>query len=237
MSANLPMSDSATGDLCAGYEPLDGVYDELMTPELSVRPHWRALIAALESIPASDLAKRWRLAERLRHENGLTYTIDSDADLTTRPWDLDFVPLVLDPATWQTLDRGLAQRARLLNAILADLYGPQRLLRDGDLPAVLLFATPTISALVGGSLLATGSTCTTPPPTSAAAPTGAGGSWPTGRSRRPASAMRSRTGSCWPAACRSCFAITTSSGSPATSRLGITAWSPERRGRARASRW
>lgn len=142
MSANLPMDDIATGDLCAGYAPLEGVYDELMTPELAVRPHWQALIAALGAIPASDLAKRWRLAERLRHENGLTYTIEPEADNANRPWDLDFVPLVLGPSDWQTLERGLVQRARLLNTILADLYGPQKLLSDGDLPAVLLFANP-----------------------------------------------------------------------------------------------
>lgn len=142
MSVNLPMDEITKGGLCAGYAPLDGVYDELMTPDLAVRPHWRALISALEAIPAGDLAKRWRLAERLRHENGLTYTIEPDADVTNRPWDLDFVPLVLDPSTWETLERGLMQRARLLNTILADLYGPQKLLRDGDLPAVLLFANP-----------------------------------------------------------------------------------------------
>ena len=63
MSANLPLNGRATSDLCAGYAPLDGVYDELMTPDLTVRPHWRAFIAALEAIPADDLATRWRLAD------------------------------------------------------------------------------------------------------------------------------------------------------------------------------
>lgn len=142
MSVNLPLDSTRAGDLCADYAPLDGVYDELMGPGLAVRPHWRSFVAALEAIPQADLAKRWRHAERLRHENGLTFTIEPDADGSNRPWELDFVPLVLDPADWQKLARGLSQRARLLNAILADLHGPQQLVRSGDLPAVLLYANP-----------------------------------------------------------------------------------------------
>jgi uncharacterized circularly permuted ATP-grasp superfamily protein/uncharacterized alpha-E superfamily protein len=88
-----------------------------------------------------ELAKRWRLAERLLHENGLTYTGNA-ADRSERPWDLDFVPVVIDAAEWRVLEEGLIQRAQLLNAILADLYGPQRLLRDGHLPAAVVLGNP-----------------------------------------------------------------------------------------------
>ncbi|MBL8658454.1 MAG: circularly permuted type 2 ATP-grasp protein [Rhodospirillales bacterium] len=142
MSVNLPLDSTRSANLCADYAPLEGVFDELMGADFTVRPHWRSFISALEAIPAADLATRWRQAERLRHENGLTFTIEPDEDGSSRPWDLDFVPLVLDPADWRSLERGLSQRARLLNAILADLNGPQRLLREGDLPGALLFANP-----------------------------------------------------------------------------------------------
>jgi uncharacterized circularly permuted ATP-grasp superfamily protein/uncharacterized alpha-E superfamily protein len=142
MSANLPLGGTEGGSLSAGYAPLEGVFDELMTPELTTRPHWHSFIATLDAIPRPDLAGRWRQAERLRYENGLAYAIEPDADGAGRPWDLDFVPLVLDAADWRTLERGLSQRAHLLNAILADLYGAQRLLHEGDLPAALLFASP-----------------------------------------------------------------------------------------------
>ena len=56
-----------------------------------------------------------------------------------QPWQLDPMPLVMDAATWARLEVGLAQRAELLNAMLADLYGEQRLLRDGVLPAAVVF--------------------------------------------------------------------------------------------------
>ena len=142
MSVNLPLNSTLRDDLCEGYAPLAGAHDEFMAPDLTVRPHWRSLLAALEAIAPADLARRWRHGERLRHENGLTFTIEPDADGSHRPWELDFVPLVLDASDWRSLERGLSQRARLLNAILADLHGPQALLRDGDLPAALLFANP-----------------------------------------------------------------------------------------------
>lgn len=121
------------------YVPLPGVYDEMVSRDGCLRPHWKRFIDGLQAMPDSELGKRWRLAERLLHENGLTYTVDDRSD---RPWELDFVPVVLDARDWETLERGVLQRARLLNAILADLYGPQRLLKDGHLPAAAVFANP-----------------------------------------------------------------------------------------------
>ena len=43
---------------------------------------------------------------------------------------------------WRELEAGLVQRARLLNLILGDLYGVQRLVRDGFVPAPLIYANP-----------------------------------------------------------------------------------------------
>ena len=59
-----------------------------------------------------------------------------------RPWQLDPIPLLIPPAEWRALEDGLIQRARLLDLILADLYGPQRLLERGFLPPELVFGNP-----------------------------------------------------------------------------------------------
>lgn len=48
-----------------------------------------------------------------------------------RPWRIDPVPLVLDGATFDRLAAAVAQRMRALEAVLADLYGPRQLVRDG----------------------------------------------------------------------------------------------------------
>ena len=58
------------------------------------------------------------------------------------PWHLDALPLVISATDWDTLESGLVQRSRLLDAVLADLYGPRRSVTSGVLPAQLLFAHP-----------------------------------------------------------------------------------------------
>src|SRR5262249_21213153 len=82
------------------------------------------------------------LTRRLIVENGVTYNVYADPQGTDRPWALDPIPLVLTAAEWHTIESGLAQRVRLLNALLADLYGPQRLLAEGVVPAGLVFGHP-----------------------------------------------------------------------------------------------
>ena len=124
------------------YEPTPGLFDEIQTPDGQVRPHWGVLTDSLASMGHAGLARRWREGRRLIHENGTTYNVYSDPQSTARPWPLDPVPLMMEPAEWKSIEAAIAQRAMLFNAILKDLYGPQQLLRDGRLPVELVFPNP-----------------------------------------------------------------------------------------------
>lgn len=128
------------GGLLRSYDPLPGVPDEMVTTDGQIRPHWRRFVEVLDGLPHRELSRRWRLAGRLLHENGLAYNLAPAAG--DRPWELDFVPMVLDADEWRQIETGLIQRARLLDAILADLYGPQKLLKTGALPAALVYGNP-----------------------------------------------------------------------------------------------
>jgi uncharacterized circularly permuted ATP-grasp superfamily protein/uncharacterized alpha-E superfamily protein len=79
-------------------------------------------------------------AEGLLREHDVAY-IATDTE-RKRPWHLDVFPLLVEPEDWARLTRGLVQRARLLNAIVGDLYGPQQLLKSGMIPAPMVFANP-----------------------------------------------------------------------------------------------
>jgi len=117
-------------------------YDELLDGSGGVRPHWRPLIDALAG-DSAELARRGvELARRLIIENGVTYNVYADPQGRDRPWVLDPVPLLLTAAEWQEIEAGVAQRARLLDALLSDLYGPQTLLADGTVPPQLPFGHP-----------------------------------------------------------------------------------------------
>jgi uncharacterized circularly permuted ATP-grasp superfamily protein/uncharacterized alpha-E superfamily protein len=117
-------------------------YDELLDAGGSVRAHWRPLIDALTSEGGEAVRRGVDMARRLIVENGVTYNVYADPQGRDRPWLLDPLPLLLTAAEWREIEVGVAQRARLFDALLADLYGPQALLAAGTLPAELPFGHP-----------------------------------------------------------------------------------------------
>ncbi len=124
------------------YAATSGFYDEVLGSGTQPRPHWGALSESLSAMGHQGLRRRWREGQRLIHDNGITYNVYSDPESTSRPWPLDPVPLMMDPAEWKNIEAAVIQRAMLFNSILADLYGPQRLLREKMLPAELVFPNP-----------------------------------------------------------------------------------------------
>jgi uncharacterized circularly permuted ATP-grasp superfamily protein/uncharacterized alpha-E superfamily protein len=128
----------------AVLEPADlRRYDELNDARGAMRAHWRPLIERLRADQSPDAVRRsLELTRRLIVENGVTYNVYADPQGADRPWALDPLPFVLPAAEWAVIEAGVAQRARLLNALLADLYGPQRLLAEGHVPAELPFGHP-----------------------------------------------------------------------------------------------
>jgi uncharacterized circularly permuted ATP-grasp superfamily protein/uncharacterized alpha-E superfamily protein len=142
MSLAAPNSggSSVTGRLTESYHPPAGAYDELFGEPGVLRPQWQRFFPALKALGSAELERRWEGAKRLIYENGIAYNVDADPQTLYRPWELDPVPLLISPGEWQTLSEGLVQRARLLNMVLVDLYGPQKLLSQGLVPPELVFA-------------------------------------------------------------------------------------------------
>src|ERR1700692_2608833 len=117
-------------------------YDELLDGSGVVRVHWQPLIDRLVSDGAEGVRRGVELTRRLIIENGVTYNVYADSQGRDRPWGLDPLPLLFTAAEWREIELGVAQRARLLDALLADIYGPQQLLADGPVPAELPFGHP-----------------------------------------------------------------------------------------------
>lgn len=129
-------------DFLTGYRSVEGIYDELVGPDGTIHGHWQPLLDGLRAMPEGELAQHWETALRLIRQHGVTYNVYGDPKGEQRPWELDTLPLLIPEHEWDVLERGLKQRARLMNAILADLYGPQTLLKDGILPPALVYANP-----------------------------------------------------------------------------------------------
>jgi uncharacterized circularly permuted ATP-grasp superfamily protein/uncharacterized alpha-E superfamily protein len=127
----------------AAYVPDGRRYDELLDDQGVVRGHWQPLIDQLTRDDARAVARRGlEQTRRLIVENGVTYNVYADPQGADRPWTLDPVPLLLLAQEWRAIEAGLSQRTRLLDALLADIYGPQRLLSEGLVPPDLVFGHP-----------------------------------------------------------------------------------------------
>ena len=136
-------SCECSAELVSHYQPAPGSYDEWRDENGRPRPHWQALTSYLDQLGLRELRRRQEAARRTILENGVTYNVHGDqVGEGDHPWQLDVLPWVLSAAEWRDLERGLAQRARLLNALLADLHGPQTVLHGGILPPELVFDNP-----------------------------------------------------------------------------------------------
>lgn len=128
--------------LLAGYRPLPGSQDEMVDAEGRLRPHWAPMLAALAEMGADEVGRRFKAADRHLYRSGVFYRVYDDPNGGERPWPLSHLPLVIGAQEWRALERGLIQRAQMLEAVLADLYGPGELVRSGALPAAVVAGNP-----------------------------------------------------------------------------------------------
>jgi len=128
--------------LLADYRPPAGVFDEMVTSARLLRSPWQQFIGGVNRAGATGLAQRTEQVRRLLREGGVTYNVLGTPQGPDRPWELDPLPILFDREAWQPLAEALRQRATLLNLILGDVYGPQRLVREGVLPPEAIFEHP-----------------------------------------------------------------------------------------------
>jgi len=126
-------------EILATYPHSPNRFDEMLDAEGVPRPHWAPFVDRLDSLPAETLERRRRFIRESIEADGVTYNVYQDPAGQRRHWQLELLPLILDAEEWGPLAEALAQRARLMNAILADLYGPQTLIAEGLIPPALVF--------------------------------------------------------------------------------------------------
>ncbi len=135
---------TATTELFAGYRDGEGAFDEMVDERGQRRPHWDRLATSLDRLGRDDLARSRAEARRLLDADGVTYYPGEvhPGAVGADEWRLDALPVVVSGDEWAALDRAIVQRARLLDLLLADLYGPRQLLGRGVLPPEVVFGHP-----------------------------------------------------------------------------------------------
>lgn len=120
-------SEASAGDLMAGAAS-------------DMAGRWRSMLSKLAGIGGGDFAPLQERAARQVLDLGMAFRLSGEAD--ERAWPLSPIPLLISLGEWQAIERGMAQRADLLETILADIYGPQKLVAAGDLPAPIVTGNP-----------------------------------------------------------------------------------------------
>lgn len=103
---------------------------------------WRGFFNHLGQDGLRDLNRRSAQLQRQIRDNGVTYNVYADTSGPQRPWSLELFPLIIQPQDWRHIEAGVLQRMRLLEQVLADVYGPQQLLAKGLLPPALVQGHP-----------------------------------------------------------------------------------------------
>ncbi len=135
-----PPGDTLGGRWLTAYRDQAGRGDVLHGDEGRGGRWWRTLLAGMSHISDGSLARMQDRVGRQVKELGTAFRLPGEAN--ERAWPLSAVPLLIGEDEWETIAAGIRQRAELLELTLADIYGPQSLVRNGTLPAALVAGSP-----------------------------------------------------------------------------------------------
>lgn len=122
----------ALHDWTVGYEPLPATPDELMDDAGRLTPTWKRFLDSLSESDTGEITRSFGAADRRIRDMGISYRVHGEAN--ERAWPLEHLPLIIGQDEWRDIAAGVEQRARLMEAVLADVYGPGLLAAEGALP-------------------------------------------------------------------------------------------------------
>ena len=135
----------------AGYDPA-GYFCEF-AHSAAVSECGRLISTRLDELGLEELTHRARAAEAELYNQGITFTIYSEGDAIDRILPFDVIPRLITAGDWAVIESGVRQRVQTLNLFLADVYGPQKVLKDGLVPPELVLGNANYRAEMKGLAL------------------------------------------------------------------------------------
>ncbi len=105
--------------------------DEAVRLASRPRPAYRDIVRFFSAMDPEETARRTAAKQQWTRQHGMSFVVDG----RQQDFEVDLVPRVITDHEWSALAAGLAQRARAIEMFLQDVYGEQRVLADGVLPA------------------------------------------------------------------------------------------------------
>ncbi|MFM6190762.1 MAG: circularly permuted type 2 ATP-grasp protein [Planktothrix sp.] len=119
------------------YDPGE-FYDELFVAKGQPRPYAAPLIDRVNSLSPGDLEIRQEAAKTAMMKLGATFNVYNDSQGTERILPFDLIPRIVPASEWAWLEKGLKQRIHALNLFIGDIYGEQKIIKDGVISEKLI---------------------------------------------------------------------------------------------------
>ncbi len=133
------ISNIDSASILPGYLVNQYSYNEVLGNDGNARLHWQAFFQSFTQMGNAEVQNRQNEISRLLKENGVTYNIYGDSNVVNRDWNVDAIPFIISKEEWENTEAALIQRAELLNLLLQDIYGDQKLIKKGIIPLELIY--------------------------------------------------------------------------------------------------
>lgn len=110
--------------------------------EGGVRSTYQNFVTAIQGLSADEMTHKDELAKKLFMSQGITFTVYSSGEGIEKIFPFDIIPRILEAAEWQHIEEGIKQRLKALNIFLKDIYNQQFIIKDGIIPAKLIYSCP-----------------------------------------------------------------------------------------------
>ncbi len=117
------------------------IWDE-MYGDGDVRAHYKNFVTAISSINADEMTRKDEQAKKLFMSQGVTFTVYNSGEGVEKIFPFDVVPRIIKADEWLHIEAGIKQRLKALNVFLKDIYHQQFIIKDGVIPAKLIYSCP-----------------------------------------------------------------------------------------------
>ena len=127
--------------LLSEYHVAPDVWDEMFFND-KIRTHYHHFVSAIDKLPSEEMTRKDEQAKKLFMTQGITFTVYSSGEGIEKIFPFDVVPRIIKGVEWNEIENGIKQRLKALNIFLKDIYHHQFIIRDGIIPAKLIFSCP-----------------------------------------------------------------------------------------------
>jgi uncharacterized circularly permuted ATP-grasp superfamily protein len=133
-----------------GYAALAGTYDEMFADGPVARAPFARVAGLLSKVSPDELARCQALAETALLHQGVTFSVYGDSRGTEKIFPFCLVPRLIAADDFRRIERGLQQRLRALGMFLDDIYGDQKILAAGVVPAEMILGAAGYKPMLRG---------------------------------------------------------------------------------------